>query len=75
MPVWRADTKLPHYVYPNDIPSSDRYYADDIVTPSTYINASAHITAPDRPGTGFEPAWDVIEKHTVERWEFKRSPV
>ena len=27
---------LPHYVYPNDIPSSDRYYADDIVTPSIY---------------------------------------
>lgn len=70
-----AAATLPHYVYPNDIPSSDRYYADDIVTPSTYIDASAHITAPDRPGTGFEPAWDVIEKHTVERWELTRSAV
>ena len=30
-----AAATLPHYVYPNDIPSSDRYYADDIVTPST----------------------------------------
>ena len=36
---------------------------------------AAHITAPDRPGTGFEPAWDVIEKHTVERWEFTRRAV
>ncbi len=68
-----AAATLPHYVYPNDIPSSDRYYADDIVTPSTYIDASAHITAPDRPGTGFEPAWNVIEKHTVECWEFTRG--
>ena len=31
-----AAATLPHYVYPNDIPSSDRYYADDIVTPSIY---------------------------------------
>lgn len=70
-----AAATLPHYVYPNDIPSSDRYYADDIVTPSTYIDTSAHITAPDRLGTGFEPAWDVIGKHTVERWEFSRRGI
>lgn len=68
-----AVATLPNYVYPNDIPSSDRYYADDIVTPSTFIDAEAKITAPERPGTGFEPAWDVIEKHTVNRWEFRRA--
>ena len=68
-----AVATLPNYIYPNDIPSSDRYYADDIVTPSTFIDANAKIQAPDRPGTGFEPAWDVIEKHTVQKWEFTRK--
>lgn len=68
-----AVATLPNYVYPNDIPSSDRYYADDLVTPSTFIDEHAHITASERPGTGFEPDWAVIEKHTVERDVLSRS--
>ncbi|MCG5029845.1 o-succinylbenzoate synthase [Mesosutterella sp. OilRF-GAM-744-9] len=70
-----AAATLPNYVYPNDIPSSDRYYAEDIVTPSTFIDRNAKIQVPQRPGTGFEPAWDVIERHTVRTWEFTRESV
>lgn len=68
-----AAATLPNYVYPNDIPSSDRYYADDLVTPSTFIDLEAHITASERPGTGFEPDWAVIEKHTVEKEVLTRA--
>lgn len=68
-----AAATLPNYVSPNDIPSSDRYYADDLVTPSTFIDREAHITASERPGTGFEPEWAVIEKHTVEKEVLTRA--
>ncbi len=68
-----AAATLPNYVYPNDIPSSDRYYADDLVTPSTFIDREAHITASERPGAGFEPEWAVIEKHTVEKEVLTRA--
>ena len=67
-----AVATLPYYRYPNDIPGSDRYYADDIVTPSTYIDSHAKIQLPDLPGTGFELNRDVVEKHTIEKWEFTK---
>lgn len=65
-----AAASLPNYLYPNDIPSSDRYYADDIVTPSTYIDSHAQITLSERPGMGFEADPGVIERHTVAKWVF-----
>ncbi len=70
-----AAATLPNYIYPNDIPSSDRYYdpALDIVTPSTYAGKDGFITAPDLPGTGFEPNWGVIESRTAEKREFVRK--
>ena len=68
-----AVASLTNYIYPNDIPSSDRYYADDIVTPSTYISRNATITLSERPSTGFEPAANVIDRHTVAKWAFLRS--
>lgn len=68
-----AVATLPYYRYPNDIPGSDRYYTDDIVTPSTYIDSHAKIQLPDRPGTGFALNQDVVDRHTVERWEYKKS--
>ena len=67
-----AVATLPYYTYPNDIPGSDRYYADDLVTPSTFIDEHAMIQVPDRPGMGFDPVPEIVEKHTVEKWEFNR---
>ena len=67
-----AVATLPYYKYPNDIPGSDRYYADDIVTPSTYIDSHAKIQLPELPGTGFELKMDVVEKHTLDKWEYKK---
>ena len=43
------------------------------MTPSTFIDRQAHITASERPGMGFEPDWAVIEKHTVEKEVLTRA--
>ena len=72
MTVWPEVITWQWLRYPNDIPGSDRYYADDIVTPSTYIDSHAKIQLPDIPGTGFELNRDVVEKHTLEKWEFTK---
>ncbi|MEE3453530.1 o-succinylbenzoate synthase [Dialister sp.] len=68
-----AAATLPGYQYPNDLPASDRYYAMDIVTPSTFIDQRAMIRVPQKVGTGFEPNWEVIDKYTVNKWEFTKD--
>lgn len=67
-----AAATLPYYHYPNDIPSSDRYFTVDIVTPSTYVDDHAKLYLKDVPGTGFEPLFDVIDKYTTKKWEYSR---
>lgn len=67
-----AVATLPYYRYPNDIPNSDRYYTDDIVMPSTYVDDHAKLYLSDKPGTGFEPKYDVIDRFTTAKWEYKR---
>lgn len=67
-----AVATLPYYRYPNDIPSSDRYYGVDIVTPSTYIDSRAMVRLPELPGTGFELNQKVVDEHTLEKWEYNK---
>lgn len=67
-----AVATLPYYRYPNDIPSSDRYYGVDIVTPSTYIDSHAMVRLPELPGTGFELNQKVVDEHTLEKWEYNK---
>lgn len=67
-----AVATLPYYRYPNDIPSSDRYYAEDLVTPSTFIDDHAKIQVPNKPGTGFELNQEVADKYTVAKWEYTK---
>ena len=69
-----AVATLPYYVYPNDIPNSDRYYAEDIVSPSTFVDENGKIQVPQEVGTGFKPNMEVIEKATVNKWEFDGAP-
>ena len=37
------------------------------------LSRNATITLSERPGTGFEPAANVIDRHTVAKWAFLRS--
>lgn len=61
-----AIASLPNYKIPNDIPASDRYYAEDIVTPSTFIDNRGMIKVPETPGLGFALNIPVVEKLTTD---------
>ena len=69
-----AAATLPYYIYPNDIPNSDRYYGEDIVTPSTFVDENAKIQVPMEVGTGFKPNMEVIDAATVNKWEYDCAP-
>ena len=68
-----AVATLPYYRYPNDIPGSDRYYAEDTVTPSSFVDEHAHVAVPDRPGMGFELNREVVDRLTVEKWQYGKG--
>lgn len=68
-----AVATLPYYVYPNDIPNSDRYYGIDIVKPSTFCDDRAKIQVPQTPGTGFELNYEAVEKVTLAKWEYENK--
>jgi len=62
-----AVASLENYRFP---PASDRYYPQDLVTPSTFLApGSPMIQVPDVPGTGFAPLMDVIDKFTEYKVE------
>lgn len=65
-----AVATLPYYRYPNDIPGSDRYYVEDTVTPSSYIDEHAMVQVPDRSGMGFNLNDDIVDRLTLEKWEY-----
>lgn len=70
--LYAKELGLPYYRYSNDIPGSDRYYYDDIVTPSIFVAEHALMHIPDRSGTGFELNAEVVEKNRLEKWEFTK---
>lgn len=86
MPVWcggMLDTgigrahnisvaSLPNYQFPGDVPASDRYYEHDFMSPSVTIDKNAMIQVPDKPGIGFEPIPELLERFTYEKREFLR---
>lgn len=67
-----AIASLPNYRYPGDIPASDRYWNQDVIIPPMKIDERAMIYVPDKPGIGFEPDTEMIDKITYQKQEFKR---
>ncbi|MCP4409330.1 MAG: o-succinylbenzoate synthase [Gammaproteobacteria bacterium] len=67
-----ALASLPNFTLPGDVSPSDRYWAQDIVTPEWTMNSQGMVTVPlDQPGMGVEPDLDRIEDLTVKRDTFK----
>jgi O-succinylbenzoate synthase len=64
-----AVASLPNYQFPGDLPASDRYWHQDLVTPPVVIDRRAMIQVPVRPGIGFEPIPEVVEGLTYEMKE------
>ena len=60
-----AMATLAGFTRPGDISASARYWHEDIIDPAVTVSPSGTITAPDKPGIGFEVNQARIERLTV----------
>lgn len=67
-----AVSSLPNYKFPGDVPASDRYYAQDFMSPAVTIDSNAMIAVPQQAGIGFEPVSELLERFTYAKKEFIR---
>ena len=51
--------------YPSDIFPSKRFFNEDFSIPEIILSAKGKIAAPTRPGSGFTPKLDFLQKHSV----------
>src|SRR5439155_1710346 len=58
---------LPNFSLPGDVTASKRYWAEDIIAPEVTVSPQGTIRVPTRPGIGFEPRLELIEKLTVRK--------
>ena len=49
-----AISTLAGYTMPGDVSASKRYWDEDVIAPEVEVSSSGTITAPERPGIGFE---------------------
>jgi o-succinylbenzoate synthase len=62
-----ALSTLPNFSLPGDVAASKRYWAEDIIDPEVAVSSQGTIRVPTRPGIGFEPRLDRIDKLTVRK--------
>lgn len=62
-----AISTLAGYTMPGDVSASKRYWHEDIIEPTVEVSSEGTITAPDRPGIGFDLLSDRIEKVSVRK--------
>jgi o-succinylbenzoate synthase len=62
-----ALSTLPNFSLPGDVAASKRYWAEDIINPEVTVSLQGTIRVPTRPGIGFEPRLDRIDKLTVRK--------
>lgn len=65
-----AMSSLPGFTLPGDVSASKRYWAEDIIDPEVTVSAHGTIAVPQRPGLGYEPNLERIEKVTVRKERF-----
>jgi len=56
---------LPNFVYPADIFPSSRFYDPDLGTPALALSGPSEVTASDRPGIGFRPNPQRLDRQTL----------
>ena len=57
--------------YPSDIFPSKRFFDEDFSTPEITLLRKGKIAAPARPGSGFTPKLDFLQKHSVAKARVK----
>jgi O-succinylbenzoate synthase len=62
-----AMATLEGFTLPGDVSASARYWKEDIIDPPVMVSKSGTITAPDRPGIGFEVNMSRVEHLTVRQ--------
>ena len=64
---------LPGFTLPSDVSGSDKYYREDVVTP-TIVATRGTVPVPyDRPGLGFEVVDEVVQKYLVHSETIRRD--
>ncbi|XRG79475.1 o-succinylbenzoate synthase [Rossellomorea sp. GAMAL-10_SWC] len=59
-----AITSLPNFTLPGDTAASALYWAEDIIEPEVTVEKGM-ITVPTKPGIGYDPHMQNIEKYTI----------
>lgn len=62
-----AMSTLAGFTLPGDVSASARYWEQDIIDPAVLVSTHGTITAPDKPGIGFDILSDRIDALTVRR--------
>src|SRR5437667_2507290 len=62
-----AMATLAGFTLPGDVSASSRYWEEDIIEPSVTVSERGTITAPDKPGIGFEVNVKRIEQLTIRK--------
>lgn len=55
------------FTLPGDVSASARYWTEDIIEPPVIVSSSGTITAPDKPGIGFEVNVSRVDKLTIRK--------
>ncbi len=66
-----AMSALPGFTLPGDVSASKRYWGEDVIEPEVTVTSQGTIYVPIRPGLGFAPKVDRIEKLTVRKESFE----
>jgi O-succinylbenzoate synthase len=62
-----AMSTLAGFTLPGDVSASSRYWEEDIISPPVIVSPQGTITAPDKPGIGFDILQERIDSLTVSR--------
>ena len=60
-----AMSTLENFTLPGDVSASKRYWKEDIIEPAVEVSPQGTIRAPERPGIGYEPKREMIERLSV----------
>lgn len=67
-----AITSLPNFILPGDTAASALYWAEDIIEPEVIVE-NGIITVPNKPGIGYDPHMQNIEKYTIGTKVYNRN--
>ncbi len=62
-----ALSTLANFTLPGDVTASKRYWTEDVIDPEVTVTPQGTIRVPSRPGIGYEPRRERIDRLTVRR--------